>query len=224
MEINRRPEYGDQVTSKFYVDNFVRNSVDESTLLRLDPDEKLNLDEQDSIFLNSTLTSPKTIIELPTKNYVDGLHESSRNRRDLSSVFNDQNNEFDNNKVTNLDGIIVNRDPSSDNELANKNYVDDSIGEGTLLRFNQTLQNYLKVSAGNSVYNLTKYNKIQITDTTEIKFPNIGSDLLQKWNIKCNNKINQSRITDFIKSTKTNSPRGYSGATSNWRWFYVYWN
>ena len=56
--------------------------------------------------------------------------------------------------------------------------------------------------------------KIQITDTTEIKYPNIGSDLLQKWNIKCNNKNNQSRRPDFIISTKTNSPTGHSGATS----------
>ena len=47
-----------------------------------------------------------------------------------------------------------------------------------------------------------------------MKFPNIGSDFLQKWNIKCNNKINQSRITDFIKSTKRNRPTGHSGATS----------
>ena len=89
-------------------------------MLRLDPDEKLNLVEQDSIVLNSNLTSPKTIIELPTKNYVDSLHESSRKRRDLSSVLNDQDNEFDNNKLTNLESITVNRDPSSDNELANK--------------------------------------------------------------------------------------------------------
>ena len=65
IEINRRPEYGDQVTSNFYVDNLVRNSVDESTLVRLDPDEKLN--EQDYIRPNSALTSPKTIIEVPIK-------------------------------------------------------------------------------------------------------------------------------------------------------------
>ena len=56
----------------------VRNSVDESTLLRLDADEKLNLDEQDSIILDSTLISSKTDIdlsktkiELPNKTYVD---------------------------------------------------------------------------------------------------------------------------------------------------------
>ena len=49
------------------------------SLLRLDPVEFVQLDEQDSIVLNSTLTSPKALIELPTKNYVDSLHESSRN-------------------------------------------------------------------------------------------------------------------------------------------------
>ena len=45
--------------------------------------------------------------------YVDNLHEINRNRRDLSSVLNDQDKEFDNNKLTNLDSITVNRNPSS---------------------------------------------------------------------------------------------------------------
>ena len=78
-----------------------------SSFLRLDPNEKLKLDEQDSIFLDSILTSPKTISELPAKSYVDSLHESSRNRRDLSSVFNDQENESNNTKITNLDSVVV---------------------------------------------------------------------------------------------------------------------
>ena len=129
-------------------------------------------------------------------------------------MFNDQDNEFDNNKLTKLGSITVNRNPNLDNELANKKYIDDELDKNTVLRFNQTLQNYLKVSVGNDTYNLTKYDKKQITDTTEMRYPNIGSDLLQKWNIKCNNKNNQSRITDFIKSTKSNSPTGHSGATS----------
>ena len=47
-------------------------------------------------------------------------------------------------KLTNLDSVQLNRNPSSDNKLANKEFTDDSLGEGTLLRFNQTLQNYLK--------------------------------------------------------------------------------
>ena len=208
IKVNKWPRDAEHLTPKLYVDN----AIHESSLLRLHRDEKLKLDEQDSILLDSILIPPNTIIEIPTKSYVDSLHEINRDRRDLSSVFNDQDNEFDNNKLTNLDSITVNRDPNLDNELSNKKYVDNSIGEGTLLRFNQTLENYLKVSVGNDTYNLTKYNKIQITDTTEIKYPNIGSDLLQKWNINCNNKNNVSKVGDFIKSTKTNSPTGDSGS------------
>ena len=105
-------------------------------------------------------------------------------------MFKDQDNEFDNNKLTNLDSISVNRYPNLDNEPANKKNIDDELDKNTVLRFNQTLQNYLKVSVGNDTYNLTKYDKIQITDTTEMRHPNIGGDLLPKWNIKCNNKNN----------------------------------
>ena len=214
IKVNSYPTLDAQLTSKFYVDNFVLDNVDEASLLRLDPKSDIHFGKLDSIFVNSSITSPRTIIELPTKSYVDSLHEINRDRRDVSSVFNDQDNEFDNNKLTNLDSITVNRDPNLDNELSNKKYVDNSIEEGTLLRFNQTLENYLKVSVGNDTYNLTKYNKIQITDMTEIKYPNIGSDSLQKWNINCNNKNNVSKVGDFIKSIKTNSPTGHSGATN----------
>ena len=80
-----------------------------------------------------------------------------------------QDNEFDNNNLNNLDSVSVKGNPSSDNELANKKYVDDSIEGITTIRFNQTLENYLKVSVANDTYNLTKYNKIQIIDTTVIK-------------------------------------------------------
>ena len=269
IQVNHLPQIDSHLTAKLYVDNAISDGINEQSLLRFDPDEKLT---QDSIILNSTSTSPKTVVELPTKNYFDNkfndpsiikntdhadfnnnyldnvrmitvtelpewpneltakiyvdnalsellsyvneVHEINRNKRDLSSVFNDQNNEFDNNKLTNLDSVTVNRNPNLDNQLANKKYIDDELDKNTVLRFNQTLQDYLKVSVGNDTYNLTKYDKVQITDTTEMKYPNIGSDLLQKWNIKCNNKNNVSKVGDFIKSTKTHSPTGYSGATS----------
>ena len=83
-----------------------------------------------------------------------------------------------------------------------------------MLRFTQTLENYLKVSVGNITYNLTKHDEIQITDTTIIKTPNTGGYLLQYWVIKCNDKNNNGKIQSFIKSAKTNSPTGYSGAES----------
>ena len=104
------------------------------------------------------------IIEFPAKPYVDSLHQSSRNRRDLSSVFNDQDKELDNNKLTKLDGVTVNRDPISDNDLSTKKYIDNNLEKITILGFNQTLQNYLKLSVGNDVYNLINMikDKLQI--------------------------------------------------------------
>ena len=49
-------------------------------------------------------------------------------------------------------------------------------------------------------------------DVTEIRYLNTGSNLLQKWKIKCSNKYGNSRVGDFLKSTKTTSPTGHSGA------------
>ena len=130
-------------------------------------------------------------------------------------VKNNQDNNLNDNKLTNLDSITANGNPSLDNELTNKLYVDNELDENTVFRFNQTLQTlHLKVSVGNDTYILTKYNKISITDITEIKFANTGITLLQKWNNYCKNKVNQSRINDFIKSTRSNSPTGGSGVTS----------
>ena len=108
IRVNSIPTLEEQLTPKIYVDQAISDDVDNSSFLGLDPDEKLNLDEQDSIILNSALTSPTTMIEIPTKSYVDSLHESSRKRRDFSSVFNDQDIDFDNNKLNNLDSITVN--------------------------------------------------------------------------------------------------------------------
>ena len=99
VKVNSMPANREHLTPKYYVDQAISYHVNEPSLLRLDPYEKLNLDEQHSIVPNSTLTSPKTVLELPTKSFVDSLHENSRNRRDLSSVFIDQDNEFDNKKI-----------------------------------------------------------------------------------------------------------------------------
>ena len=142
-------------------------------------------------------------MELPTKSYVDSLHESNRNRRDLSSEFYDQDNEFDNSKLINSDSVTVNRNPNIDSELSVKNYVDDTIRESTIVKFNKSPQTFLKVSVGDDVYYFTKYDKGQIADTTIIKYPNTGAYLLQNWVKKCNDKIKNS-----IKLTKTNTPRG----------------
>ena len=268
IQVNQLPQIDSHLTAKLYVDNAISDAIDESSLLRLDPDEKL---EQGSIILNSTLISPKTILEIPTKNYVD------KKFNDSSIIKNVDNVDFNDKDIDNVGWVTVNKWPRDAEHLTPKIFVDNAISESsllrlhrdeklnldeqdsilldsilippntiieiptksyvdslhegneqsrrdlgldfydesnTLVRFNQTRQNYLKVSVGNDTYNLTKYNKISITDITEIKFPKSGTALLQKWEIYCNNKNNQSRITDFIKSTKTNSPTGFSGAES----------
>ena len=69
------------------------------------------------------------------------------------------------------------------------------------------------MSVGNDGYNLTTFDKIQIRDVTEIKSTNSGTDLLQKWKIINNNKNDGMKIGNFIKTTKTNSPTGKSGAS-----------
>ena len=98
--------------------------------------------------------------------------------------------------------------------MTKKIYVDDSIEDSIINRFHQALLNFLRVSVGNDTYNLTKCNKIQITDVTEIKARNSGSDLLQEVKIINNNEKNEGKNGKIVKSTKTSSPTGYSGAES----------
>ena len=220
IQVNQLPLIDSHLTAKLYVDN----AIGQSSLLRLDPDETLDLDNEVSIILNSILTEPKTIIETPTRAYIDSLHEENeRSRRDLGIDFydessdlvkNNQSNDFNDNIILNVRSIQINDDPSNDNHVSNKKYIDDELDKKTILRFNQTLQNYLKVSVGNYTYNLTKYNKIQLTDTAVMKSGNTGGYLLPYWKIICNDKNNKGKIQNFIKSTKSNSPTGSSGATT----------
>ena len=162
--------------------------------------------------------------EVITNVYVDQFHqENDRSRRDVGLDFYDesndlvkdnQDNDLNDNKLPNINSVTINRNPTSDDELSNKKYIDNELNKNTIVRFNQTLQNYLKVSVGSDVYNLTEYDKIQLTDTTIIKYPISGGFLLQNWVIKCNDKNNAGKIQNFIRSTKTNSPTGNSGAKS----------
>ena len=220
IQVNQWPQIGSHLTAKLYVDN----SIDESSLVRNNKDNDFgnyNLTNINSITLNKQAENDDEVI---TKAYVDQFHqENERSRRDLGIDFYDESNDLvrnnqDNNlndrKLTNIDSITVKRNPTSDDEQSNKKYFDSELDKNTIVRFNQTLENYLKVSVGNDTYNLTKYNKIQLTDTTIIKTGNSGGYLLPSWRIFCNDKNNNGKIANFIRATKTNSPTGESGATS----------
>ena len=209
-----------EVASKNYVDN----SINEVSLVTNNRDNDFgnyNLTNINSITLNTQAQNDNQVI---TKAYVDQFHqENERSRRDLGIDFynessdlvkNNQDNDFNDNKLTNINSITINNNPTDDNHVSNKKYIDNELDKNTIVRFNQTLENFLKVTVGNTTYNLTKYNKIQLTDTTIIKYPNSGGYLLQNWNIRCNDKNNNGKISNFIRSSKTGSSTADSGATS----------
>ena len=131
-------------------------------------------------------------------------------------VKNNQDKDLNDKSLTSLDSVTVKREPSSDDDLSNKKYIDDQLDTNTIVRLNDdsiAIDRYLQVHVQNISYTLQIYNKTQIKDTTKMIYPNTGNDLLQNWKIFCNNKYNEGKPSDFIKSTKTNSPTGFSGAT-----------
>ena len=116
--------------------------------------------------------------------------------------------------MKNLDIVTVIKNPSLDNERSNENYDDNSIEEGTKVRFNQTLRNDNKVSVGNDVYNLSEYDRIQFTDKTVNKYPNSGGELSKQRDLKRIDKIDNVKTQNFIKSTKIIKSTGNSGTTN----------
>ena len=220
IQVNQLPQIDSHLTAKLYVDN----AIDELSLVRNNQDNdsnNYNLTIIKSIALNKQAENDNEVI---TKAHVDQFHqENERPRRDLGIDFydesndfvqNDQDNDFNDNKLLNIDSIIVNRNPNPDKDLTNKKHIDDELDQNTVLRCNPTLHNYLKVSVGNDTYNHTKYDKIKITDTTIMKYPNSSGYLLQNFFRKGADKNNNCKIQNFNKSTKSNSPSCQSGANS----------
>ena len=141
VKVNYQPAHPNHLTPKIYVDD----TIDESSLVRNNQDNDFgnyNLTNINSITLNKQAENDNEVI---TKACVDQFHqENERSRRDLGidfynesndSVKNNQDNDFNDNRLTSLDSITINGNPTSDNEVSNKKYIDDSIAEGTLLRF-----------------------------------------------------------------------------------------
>ena len=221
IQFNQLPQIDSHLTAKLYVDN----AIDESSLVRNIQDNdfgKNNLTNIKSITLNEQTENDNVVI---TKAYVDQFHpENERSRRDLGIDFciesndlvkNNQDNDFNDKKLTNINSITINNNPSNNNHVSNKKYIDDELDKNTIVRLNDDSNDrYLQVHIYNTAYNLQIYNKTQIIETTKLIFPNTGTDLLQNWKIICNNRFGEGLPSDFIKSTKTNSPTSQSGATS----------
>ena len=127
IQVNQMPQIDSHLTAKLYVDN----SIDESCLIRNNQDNDFNNNNKTNI--NSITLNTQAVIDdqVITKAYVDQFHnDNERTRQDLkldfydeSSVLvkNKQDNDFRDNKLSNIDSITFNRNPTSDNELSNKN-------------------------------------------------------------------------------------------------------
>ena len=126
IQVKQLPQIDSHLTAKLYVDN----AIDESTLVRNNQDNDFNnnnLTNISSITLNTQAVNDNQVI---TKAYVDQFHqEIERSRRDLRTDFydesnglvkNNQDNDFNVYKLLNIDSMTINRNPSSDNEVANK--------------------------------------------------------------------------------------------------------
>ena len=84
-----------------------------------------------------------------TKAYVDQFHqENEGSRRDLGIDFynessdivkNNQDNDLNDNKFTNIKSITINNNPTDVNHVCNKKYNDSELDENTIVRFNQTI-------------------------------------------------------------------------------------
>ena len=89
IKVNSFPTLEERLTPKNFVDQAIFDGVDESSILRLGPDE--NSDEQNSIDLKSSLTLPKTIFELPIKSHVDKKLNNPSIIKNIAHVyFNDK--------------------------------------------------------------------------------------------------------------------------------------
>ena len=221
VKVNYSPAIGQHLTPKIYVDK----SIDESSLVRNNRDNDFgnyNLTSINTITLNKQAENDDEVI---TKAYVDQFHrENERSRRDLGIDFynesnhlvkNNQDNDFDNNKLTNINSITINNNPTEDDQVSNKKYIDEELDKDTKVRLNDDSNDrYLQVCINNTPYNLQIYNKTQIFDTTKLIFPNTGTDLLQNWKFIYNNRLDEGLPSDFLKSTKTNSPTSQAGSTS----------
>ena len=208
LQVIQGPQIDSHLTPRLYVDN----AVDESSLVRSNQDNDFNnnnLTNINSITLNTQAKNDNQVI---TKAYVDQFYqENERSRRNLGIDFynesddivkSNQDNDLNDKKIKSLDSITIKRNPSSDKEVSKKEYIDDELDKNTIVRFNQTLQNYLKVSIGNDIYNLSKFDKIQLSDITTMKAGKTGGYLLPYWTIICNDKNNNCNIQNFIKSTE----------------------
>ena len=126
FQVNQWSQIDSHLTSKLYVDN----AVDESSLVRNNQNKdfiNINLTKINSITLNTQAVNDNQVI---TRTHVDQFHqETERSRRDLGIDFynessdivkTNQENDLNDNRLTNINSITINNNPTDDNHISNK--------------------------------------------------------------------------------------------------------
>ena len=161
IQVNQLPKIDSHLTAELNVDS----EIDQPSLVRNNQDNDFNnnnLTNINSITLNTQAVNDDQVI---TKAYVDQSHqEHERSRRDLGIDFynesselvkNNQDNDFNDNKLTNINSITINTTPTDNNHVINKKYIDDELDKDTIVRLDDDSNDrYLKVNIKNSTYNL----------------------------------------------------------------------
>ena len=127
VQVNQLLQIDSHLTAKLYVDI---TAIDEPTLVRHNQDNDFNNNNLTNIYSITLNTQAVNDNQVITKAYVDQFHqENEQYRRDLGIDFfkessdivkNNQDNDLNANKLTNLYSITINRNPTSDNEVSNK--------------------------------------------------------------------------------------------------------
>ena len=131
IQVNQWPQIDSHLTPML----FVTNAIDDSSLVRNNQDNDFNNNNLTNIISITLNKQAENDIEVITKAYVDQFHnDNERNRRDLElssyneevdSVKNNQDNDLNDNKLTNINSITINNNPTDNNHFSNKKYVDD---------------------------------------------------------------------------------------------------
>ena len=137
IQVNQLPQIDSQLTAKLYVDN----AIDEVSLVRNNQDNDFNNDNLTNINSITLNTQAVNDIQVIATAYVDQFHqENERLRRDLGIDFyiessdvvkNNQDNDLNDNKLTNRKSITINNNPTDDNHVSNKKYINDELDKTT---------------------------------------------------------------------------------------------
>ena len=186
LQITQPPQIDTHATNRI----FVTNLLDNATLLRLDRNEQLNIPNQDFITLNSAYTSPETVFNIPINNQ--------------HLVRNNQDNDFNNYKLTNILSVSVTHEAQEDNDLVTLGYVKSLHEDNERSRRDIGLNFYNESSelVKNNITNDFNDNKILNVQSIEI------NDEPTNINHACNKEYVDSKTDYFSTYLDNNRPLG----------------